>query len=185
MGKTYDAIDDNLAEFIRAQHVFFVASAPLARDGHVNVSPKGLDTLRVLGPRKVAYLDLTGSGIETLAHARENGRITLMFCAFEGRPLILRVYGRATAHDLGTPGFDALLPHFEVLPGMRSIVEVDVTRIADSCGWGVPRMRYEADRDQLPKYAQTLGPERTREAKKKYNSRSLDGLPGLTFDSDS
>ena len=182
MGKTYDEINDDLAEFMRAQHVFFAASAPLSADGLVNVSPKGLDSFRILGPRKVAYLDLAGSGIETLAHAQENGRITLMFCAFEGRPLIVRLYGRATAHQEGSPGFAELLPSFAERPAMRSIIEVEVTRIADSCGWGVPRMSFEADRDQHPKFAETIGPERVIEMKKQANSKSLDGLPGLTFD---
>lgn len=182
MGKTYEEIDDRLAEFMRRQHVFFVASAPLSAEGHINVSPKGLDSFRILGPRRVAYLDLTGSGIETVAHARENGRITLMFCSFEGRPLILRLYGRATAHEAGTPPFDALLHEFDALPGMRSIIDIDVVRIADSCGWGVPLLSFEADRDQLPKFAETIGPEKERELKKEHNSRSLDGLTGLAFD---
>lgn len=182
MGKTFDSIDDALREFIEAQHVFFVASAPLAADGLVNVSPKGLDSLRILGPKHVAYLDLTGSGVETLAHAKENGRITLMFCSFEERPKILRLYGRARAHEVGSSGYAALADRFHEYPGTRSIIEVEVTRIADSCGWGVPRMSFEADRDQLPRYAESLGPERLREAQVEHNRTSLDGLPGLAVD---
>ena len=182
MGKVYESIDETLTQFIEAQHMFFVATAPLAGDGLVNLSPKGLDSFRILGPRRVAYLDLAGSGIETLAHARENGRITVMFCAFEGRPMILRLYGRAEAHEQGTPGFDALASHFEELPGARSIIEVSVERIADSCGWGVPLMKFEGERKELPRFASSLSPERMLQMKKKSNSESLDGLPGLRFD---
>ncbi len=182
MGKVYESIDAALREFITSQHVFFVASAPLSAEGHVNVSPKGLDGLHVLGPHRVAYLDLAGSGIETLAHARENGRITLMFCAFEGRPRIVRLYGRATAHQAGSPGFAALISEFPSLPGTRSIIEIEVTRVSDSCGWGVPLMEFKADREQHPKFSKTLSPERSRAKLKESNSESIDGLPGLDLD---
>src|SRR6516162_4138020 len=130
MGKVFGGLDDGLRGFIAAQPVFFVATAPLSADGHVNLSPKGLDTFRVLGPRQVAYLDLTGSGIETLAHLRENGRITLMFCAFAGPPRILRLYGRGRAVEDGDEGWDGLIGLFPGHPGARSVVLIDLDRIA-------------------------------------------------------
>lgn len=179
MGKVFDALDAELRSFIESQQLFFVATAPLAGDGLVNLSPKGLDTLRILGPREVAYLDLTGSGIETLAHLRENGRICFMFCAFAGRPRILRLHGRGEAFEPGSPRWDALHAHFPQLPGERAIIRVDVARIADSCGWGVPLYRYEGQRDQLVRFAEQLGPEKIAAAQAKWNTESLDGLPGL------
>jgi hypothetical protein len=178
MGKTNEEITPELRSWVAEQHVFFVASAPLSGDGLVNCSPKGMDGFRVLGPREVAYLDLTGSGIETVAHLRENGRIVVMFCAFEGRPMILRLHGRGTAHEEGTPGFARLRSAFPDLEGARAIVEVAVERIADSCGWSVPSYRFEEDRDQLLRYYQQKGEDGVRAARKA-NRRSLDGLPGL------
>src|SRR4051812_49766714 len=124
MGKVFEELDDKLAAFIAAQHMFFVATAPLSADGHVNVSPKGLDTFRVLGPREVAYLDLTGSGVETVAHLRENGRITIMFCAFSGPPRILRLHGRGRAVEPGDDRWDRLAGLFPESPGVRSVVLV-------------------------------------------------------------
>ena len=112
MGKVYERLDDTLVGFMGRQHVFFVGTAPDSPDEHLNVSPKGLDTFRILGPNSVAYLDLTGSGIETVAHLRENGRVTLMFCAFEGRPLIVRLYGRGRVIEPGGPGWDSLIARF-------------------------------------------------------------------------
>ena len=180
MGKVFDEIDAELRSFIESQQLFFVATAPLAREGLVNLSPKGLDTFRILGPREVAYLDLTGSGIETLAHLRENGRICFMFCAFEGRPRILRLHARGEAFEPGDARWDALRPHFPTIAGERAIIRADVQRIADSCGWGVPLYRYEGQRDQLTRFAEQLGPEKIAAAKERWNTRSLDGLPGLT-----
>ena len=179
MGKTYEYIDDDLAAFIEAQKLFFVATAPLSSEGRVNLSPKGLDSFRILGPRRVAYLDLTGSGIETVAHVRENGRLTLMFCAFEGAPKILRLQGRAHVHALDSDGFRALLPRFAAIAGMRAIIVLDVERIADSCGFGVPRFRYEGERDTLPKLAESRGEEGMRAYRESKNARSIDGLEGL------
>jgi hypothetical protein len=179
MGKIFEAIDAKLAEFIRAQKMFFVATAPLAAEGLVNLSPKGLDSFRILGPREVAYLDLTGSGIETVAHLRENGRIVFMFCAFEGRPRILRLHARGDAFEPGEPEFERLRPEFPEVTGVRAIVRADVRRIADSCGWGVPLYSFQAQRDQLVRYGEQLGPEKIREAQAEYNTRSIDGLPGL------
>ncbi len=185
MAKVFDEIDDNLRSFIESQKMFFVATAPLACDGLVNLSPKGLDALRILGPRQVAYLDLTGSGIETVAHAKENGRICFMFCAFDGPPRILRLHASAEVLEPGHADFDELLPLFPTLPGTRSIIRASVTRIADSCGWGVPRYEFQGQRDQLIRFAEQLGPEKIEKAKAAANARSLDGLPGLAVSDES
>jgi hypothetical protein len=179
VGKQFDGIDAALAEWIRAQHLFFVASAPLAGDGHVNLSPKGLDTLAILGPREVAYLDFVGSGAETIAHARENGRITLMLCAFEGPPRIVRLQGRARAVEPGDAEFAALAAKLAPREGTRALIHVALTRISDSCGYGVPLMRYEGERDQLGKWAARKGADGLRQYQLDHNVRSLDGLPAL------
>src|SRR6478752_5425325 len=134
MGKVYDQIDEKLAAFLGRQHVFFVGTAPNEPDGHLNVSPKGLDTFRILDPHTVAYLDLTGSGIETVAHLRQNGRITILFCAFEGRPLVLRLHGRGRTVEPGDSEWGELVALFPDYPGARTVIVVDVERIADSCG---------------------------------------------------
>ena len=159
MGAVRETITPALAEFIAAQHVFFVATAPSGDDGHVNLSPKGLDSFAILGPRSVAYLDLIGSGAETLAHLRENGRITFMFCAFEGLPRIVRLYGRGEALEPGDAGFDALLARFPEHTSTRSIVRVELSRIADSCGYGVPLYQYKGDRSKLGEWAERKGPD--------------------------
>lgn len=178
MAKTYPEIDPDMAAWIRAQPLFFVASAPLAADGHVNVSPRGLDTLRVLGGRRAAYLDLTGSGNETAAHLAENGRITLMFCAFEGRPRILRLYGRGRVVRPGDDGWERLRVEFPPdLPGVRQIVDVEVERIQTSCGYGVPLMDYRGQRETLVEWAEKKGPHGLAEYWEKKNSRSIDDLP--------
>lgn len=179
MGKLYESIDNRLAEFLGRQHVFFVGTAPTDPDGHLNVSPKGLDSFRILGPNAVAYLDLTGSGIETVAHLRQNGRITLMFCAFEGRPLIVRLYGRGRVVEPGDGEWEALIARFPKYPGVRSIVVVDVERIADSCGFAVPRYEYTGERSQLIDYAHNQGPEALKEYRAVKNRRSIDGIAGL------
>ncbi len=179
MGRCFDAIDPDLARFLAVQHVFFVATAPLAADGHVNLSPKGYDTFRVLGPREVAYLDLTGSGVETIAHLRENGRIVLMFCAFEGPPRIVRLWGRGEALEPGHPDFAALQARFPALGGVRAVVRVAVDRIADSCGFGVPRYKYEGPRTTLTDYWAKKGEAEVCAYQRKANQRSLDRLPGL------
>ena len=141
------------AAFIDAQRMFFVATAPLSPEGHVNVSPKGYASFARLDPRRVAYVDLGGSGIETHAHLRENGRICLMFCAFEGDPLILRLYGEGRAHQYGTPEFEALRPHFPAINvPVRGIIDVAVTRVQRSCGWAVPNYAFEGDRDMLRRH---------------------------------
>ena len=160
--------------------MFFVATAPSGDDGHVNLSPKGYDTLRVLGPNRVAYLDLTGSGVETIAHLRENGRITLMACAFNGNPRISRIYGQGTAHLLGSAGFDALAPEFPVLPGQRAIIEIAVDRVSTSCGYAVPLMDLVGDRDRLIEWAEKKGEQGLTEYWTSKNALSVDGLPGLS-----
>jgi hypothetical protein len=179
MGKLLSSLDDSVREFIQAQPVFFVGSAPLDANGHVNVSPKGLDTLRILGPRTIAYLDLTGSGIETVSHVKENGRIALMFCAFAGPPRILRVHGRGRIVERGDAEFASLAPHFPQFEGTRSFVVVDVSRISDSCGFSVPLMEYKGDRAQLLAWAHKLGPEGIEEYQGRKNPQSIDHLPGL------
>ncbi|MGH0031573.1 MAG: pyridoxamine 5'-phosphate oxidase family protein [Myxococcota bacterium] len=179
MGKVFDAIDDRNAAFIARQKLFFVATAPLSGEGRVNLSPKGLDSFAVLGPRSVAYLDLVGSGAETIAHVRENGRITLMFCAFEGPPRILRLHGRGEILEPGDDGWDALYARFPDHPAARSIVRVEVERIADSCGYGVPEYRFEKERSQLGQWADKRGPDGLEAYKREHNRTSLDGLPAL------
>ncbi len=180
MGKVYDRIEGRLAEFIERQRVFFVATAPLAETGLLNLSPKGLDTFAILGPREVAYLDFHGSGIETVAHLRENGRIVLMFCAFEGPPNIVRLQGCGTALEPGDPGFAELRERFPAEHvHVRTLVRVSVERVADSCGFGVPCYRYEEERDQLVKWARKQGADGVRHYAEEHNRRSLDGLPGL------
>lgn len=179
MGKIYDEIDEHVRAFIAAQQMFFVATAPLGADGHVNVSPKALDGFRVLGPRQVAYLDYPGSGIETVAHIRENERLTIMFCAFSGSPNILRLYGKGHVVETQDEGFEALLAHFAPQLAVRSIIVLSVTRIADACGFGVPLYEHKGPRDQLARWAERKGEEGLIEYKRAKNSTSIDGLPGL------
>jgi hypothetical protein len=179
MGDTYARIDGALAEFLTAQHVFFVATAPLAAGGHVNLSPKGLDTFRIVDPYTVAYLDLTGSGIETVAHLSENGRIVFCFCAFEGPPRIVRLHGRGEVLEPTAPDFATLRPLFPPFDGVRSIIRVRLGRIADSCGYAVPLMRFEGDRRQLVDWTARKGPAGVAGYQATRNRRSLDGLPGL------
>jgi len=177
MGRVLDAISEELAAFLEAQPVFFVATAPA--DGHVNLSPKGLDSFRVLDPHTVAYLDLTGSGVETIAHLRENGRITLMFCAFEGNPNIVRLYGTGEVLPVGERDGDALLGRFPAIAGARSVIRVALERVSTSCGYGVPLMRYGGPRSRLVEWAEARGPEGLVEYRAQKNAVSIDGLPGL------
>jgi hypothetical protein len=189
MGKTYDEIDERLAGWIARQPMFFVGTAPLAGDGHVNISPKGPGgSLRVVDPLTVAYLDATGSGIETVAHLRENGRIVVMLCAFEGPPRIVRLHGRGEVVRRGSGAFDELLgalgfdsPSIE--ESTRAIVRVAVTRVSDSCGYAVPLMSHDADRDHLRLWAAKRlrrdGAEAFESYRGEYNAASIDGLPGL------
>jgi Pyridoxamine 5'-phosphate oxidase len=189
MAKVFDEIDEHLARWIAAQALFFVGSAPLSPDGHVNVSPKGpIGSLRVLGPREVAYLDFAGSGAETIAHVRENGRIVVMFCAFEGPPRILRLHGEGTVLRPGEDAYDELLERagFEdpsIPEARRAIVHVEVQRIADSCGYGVPLMSLDGHRPHAKlskqKRLRTGGPGAIEAYVAKVNAVSIDGLPAV------
>lgn len=173
-------IDANLQKFILAQPMFFVSTAPLAPASHINLSPKGLDSFRILGTKQVAYLDVTGSGVETIAHLKENGRIVLMFCAFQGPPKIVRLHGHGRVIEPHNPGFAALAGHFPTYESVRSIIVVDVTRVADSCGYGVPLMKYEGERKQHFAWAAKKGAEGLVTYRNEKNSRSIDGLKGLS-----
>jgi pyridoxamine 5'-phosphate oxidase-like protein len=169
MGKQYDAIDGKLAAWIGRQRLFFVATAP--RDGgHVNVSPKGpIDSLRIVDERTIEYVDHVGSGAETAAHLRENGRICVMLCAFEGPPRIVRLHGRGEVRSVEDPG-----------DGVRATVRVHVDRIADSCGYGVPLMEYVGERPQRALWLDRKGPEGVREYVRERNAESIDGLPAFS-----
>jgi hypothetical protein len=179
MGKLYDEIDEALRGFLEAQRMFFVATAPLDAAGHVNLSPKGLDSFRVIDRRIVAYLDLTGSGIETVAHLRENGRIVLLFCAFEGPPKIVRLHGRGEVVEPGDPRFESLAARFPSFPSTRSVIVIALERISDSCGYGVPLYGYEGQRSQLVNWAERKGADGVLRYREDNNRRSIDGLQGL------
>jgi predicted pyridoxine 5'-phosphate oxidase superfamily flavin-nucleotide-binding protein len=189
MGREYDAIDQHWRDWIARQPLFFVGTAPLTGEGHVNVSPKGPGgTLRVLDERTVAYLDVTGSGAETIAHLRENGRIVVMWCAFEGPPKIFRLHGRGEVVTPDDPRFDELLARcaFDELgppQARRAVIVVNVERIADSCGYGVPLMTYEGERPHHDAWAQKKmrvgGPDALLEYQRTKNAVSLDGLPAV------
>ena len=181
MGKTRSMIDDEARRFIEAQHIFFVASAPLDPGGHVNLSPKGLDTFRILGPTTVAYVDFNGSGVETIAHLKENGRIVLMFCAFQGPPNIFRLYGLGRAVEPHQDEFADFAANFPTYESIRSIVLIELTRVTDSCGYGVPRFKYEGERDQLAAWARKQGPDGLQAYRERKNQVSIDGLPGLSL----
>ncbi len=191
MGKVYPEIDQRLRKFIAAQPVFFVATAPCLQPdgtgGHVNVSPKGyMDTFAILGPHRVAYVDLTGSGAETIAHLRQNGQITIMFCSFGHETKILRLYGTGAVVVRGSAGWDQLAVHFPAEAGLgtarrnaRAIIDVEVHRIADSCGYAVPVMELSHERDVLARSAEKKTPEELAEYRAEKNSVSIDGLPAL------
>ncbi|MCU1380936.1 MAG: pyridoxamine 5-phosphate oxidase [Acidimicrobiales bacterium] len=180
MARAFDQLNDDLRAFVERQHVFFVATAPLSGDGHVNVSPKGGDTLRVLDDRTVAYLDISGSGIETVAHLQENERITIMCCAFEGNPDVVRLYGRGEVVFPDDERFAGLRGLFGEFSGVRSVILVALDRVSSSCGFGVPLMAFVADRDRL----ETAHAKRGEEAMPAYwasrNATSIDGLRGIS-----
>ncbi len=176
MGIVLDRLTPELQSFAARQHVFFVASAPLG-GGHINLSPKGRDAFRVLAPDRVAYLDLTGSGNETSAHLLENGRITIMFCAFGGPPLILRLYGQGRTVLKGSDEWHELLPRFPDLPGARQIFVVDLERVQTSCGDGVPFMDFRSERDKIIQWAESKGEQGLAVYHQEKNRRSIDGLP--------
>jgi len=176
MAKFFDCITDELQDFIAAQHLFFVGSAPLSSTGHINLSPKGLNCFRLLSPNRVAYLDLTGSGNETSAHLEENGRITLMFCAFEEPPRVLRLYGKGHTILQSSPNWKSLYSLFSPLPGARQIIVVDIEKVQTSCGLGVPLYEYRGQRQSLVNWANKKGEQGVREYQQQKNIVSLDGL---------
>jgi len=189
LARVFDGVDARLAEWIAAQALFFVASAPLSEAGHVNVSPKGpIGTLRILDEHTAAYLDMVGSGAETIAHLRENGRLVIMLCAFSGPPRIVRLHGRGEVVPAADERYAALYEEcaFEetgVAAARRAIVRLEIDRVADSCGYGVPLMAYEAQRPHAEAWAlkrlRTGGPAALRDYQREKNSISLDGLPAL------
>ena len=179
MGKIYESIDSTVREFIERQQMFFVATAPLEQNGHVNVSPKGLDSLRILDEQTVVYADLYGSGIETVAHLKQNGRIVLMFCAFEGAPKIFRLHGRGEVLEPESAEFSDYAQDFPSLHGVRSIIRVRCTRICDSCGFGVPLYEFQNQRSQLTDWATNKTPEQIQAYKRQKNAHSIDGLLGI------
>lgn len=182
MGKEYQEIDARMREWIGRQKLFFVATAPLADDGLVNCSPKGLDSFRVLGPRQCIYADVGGSGIETVAHLKENGRIVIMMCAFDGPPKIFRFYGHGRAIEPHHPDFEELAADFEELPAVRNLVVVDIDCIRDSCGYGVPLYEFRGNRESLGNWVGKKSEQEMIDYRIERNATSLDGLPGLEID---
>jgi hypothetical protein len=181
MGKLFGEIDAALQAFIEAQRMFFVATAPLDGAGHVNLSPKGLDTLRVLTPRTLAYLDYVGSGAETIAHLKENGRIVLMLCALHGPPKIVRFHGRGEVLEPQHAEYQRVRPLFPADLSARAIIVVSIERIADSCGFGVPLYQFKKERPQLAAWVDRKGEDGLREYQLKKNASSIDGLPAVTW----
>jgi predicted pyridoxine 5'-phosphate oxidase superfamily flavin-nucleotide-binding protein len=182
VGKVHEAITDRLRDFIEAQHVFFVATAPL-EGGHVNVSPKGVaGTFTVVDDHTVAYLDITASGAETIAHLRENGRITVMFCSFERSPDVVRLHGRGRVVTIYDDEYAAWADRFSDTRGARAVVVVDVERVSSSCGYGVPLMGYVGERGYLAEHAERRGPDGLVEYRRAKNRTSIDGLPAFDHD---
>lgn len=177
MGRVFEQIDDELKDWISKQKIFFVATAP--NEGHLNLSPRGMDAFRVLNSLECAWLDLTGSGIETISHLRQNSRIVIMFCAFEGSPRIVRIHGTGNYVLPADPEWQTLKPHFPELPGERAIICIRATRVSDSCGFGVPLYQYISDRTTLVDGAIRKGPEGLANYRAEKNATSIDGLPGL------
>ena len=182
MGKDYQEIDESLQRWIERQKLFFVATAPRADDGLINCSPKGLDGLRVSGPREMVYADIGGSGIETVAHLKENGRIVIMLCAFEGPPKIFRFYGKGRVLEPEDSGFEDLAALFPHVHTIRNIIVVDIERIRDACGYGVPTYEFQRERDSLKNWYDSMSEEDIAEYRAEKNAASLDGLPGLSLD---
>ncbi|MEM7092482.1 MAG: pyridoxamine 5'-phosphate oxidase family protein [Actinomycetota bacterium] len=178
MGNLHESITDELKQFAESQPMFFVATAP-SEGGHVNVSPKGLEPVVVLGPHEVAYIDRTGSGVETIAHLQDNGRVTLMFCAFTGKPNIVRFAGTGEAIFTDDPRFRELAARFPETPAVRSIIRIDVDHVQDSCGYGVPLMEFKGDRRALDGWAANKSAEDVTAYHQKKNRVSVDGLPGI------
>ncbi|BAZ30283.1 pyridoxamine 5'-phosphate oxidase-related FMN-binding protein [Cylindrospermum sp. NIES-4074] len=176
MAKLFECITEELQAFITNQHLFFVGSAPLSPTGHVNLSPKGLESFRILSPHRVAYLDLTGSGNETSAHLQENGRITFMFCAFEGPPSILRLYGQGYTILPDSPDWNSLYTLFPQIPGTRQIIVADIERVQTSCGFSVPLYEYQGQRETLVNWAIKKGEQGIKDYQQEKNVVSIDGL---------
>ena len=172
----YPSLNEKLREFIAAQKMFFTASAP-SDGGRINLSPKGLDTFAVIDDSTVAYLDLTGSGNETAAHVRDNGRLTIMLCSFEAQPKILRMYGKGRSVQPGEEQWNALAPRFPQLPGARQIIVMTIESVQTSCGFGVPLYDFRGHRDQMIEWAEKKGPEGIAEYHRTRNVVSIDGLP--------
>lgn len=183
MATLHEDIDPAIRAFIEAQHVFFVATAPSGEGGHVNVSPKGIaGSFEVVDERTVAYLDVTASGAETVAHLRQNGRITLMFCAFEGPPNIVRLHGQGRVVFLDDEDYPAWAARFAEQRGARAVIVVDVDRVSDSCGYGVPFLDYVGERELLPQFMDRKGPDGQAEYRRRKNRASIDGLPAFDRD---
>lgn len=181
MAKQFPAITSEQQAFIAKQPIFFVGTAAAA--GRVNISPKGMDSLRVLNANQVIWLNLTGSGNETAAHLLQNDRMTIMFCAFEGKPLILRLYGRAEIYHQHDAKYEALIDHFPTTPGARQIIALQVDLVQTSCGFAVPFMDFKEERSQLKNWAQKQGPEKIENYWKTRNTRSIDDFPtGISED---
>lgn len=179
MGKVFTEIDQGLADWIGQQHIFFVSTAPLSASGHVNCSPKGLDSFRIINPGLVAYQDLTGSGAETIAHVRENRRITIMFCAFQGPPKIVRLYGEGELLLPGHEGFEQMAALFPQRLGVRAYIQVKISRVTHSCGYSIPLYEFKQDRDVLDKWTANKGEEGLKEYRELKNKESIDGLKAL------
>lgn len=180
MAKQYDELTENLSNFILQQKIFFVATA--TADSRVNLSPKGMDSLRILSPNRVAWLNVTGSGNESAAHVKVNPRMTIMFAAFEGNPLILRLYGHAKVVHPRDAEWAELAQHFTLLPGARQIFDVSIDLVQRSCGMAVPFFDYKSEREQLSDWSTRNGEEGTREYWEKTNQVSIDGLPTGIFE---
>ena len=179
MGKIFTEITPELQKWIEKQKMFFVATAPLSADQQINCSPKGLDSFKVLDEHTVAYQDLTGSGIETIAHIRENKRIVLMFCAFEGPPKIVRLHGHGEAILPGDKDFYLLGKEFPERRSTRSYIRIHVNRISDSCGYAVPLYEFKKDRDVLDKWVDAKTDDQLKEYRLAKNAESIDGIRGL------
>jgi hypothetical protein len=179
MSKQRENIDSEMAAWIAQQRVFFVATAPLSADGHINTSPKGGEAFRILGPLEVAYQDYTGSGAETAAHLRENARIVIMFCAFDGPPKIVRLHGHGTLIAPEHDRFTELASLFPSNPGTRSFVHIAVKRVSDSCGFSVPFFDFRSHRDTLDRWAEKKKPEELDTYRATKNLTSIDGLPAF------
>lgn len=178
MGRAFESITPQMQKFIEQQHMFFVGTAP-AEGGHVNLSPKGYDAFRIIDDHTVCYLDITGSGSETIAHVRDNGRITFMFCAFDGPPNIVRLYGTGSVIRPGEDRWETLSARFGETPGARSIISADIHRTSNSCGFAVPFMDFVDDRMRLAEHWEGHEPDDLAAYWEKKNGASIDGLPAI------